>query len=437
MDESELETRTIRHIYVRLVPFLFALLIVNYLDRVNVGFAALRMNADLGLSASAFGFGAGIFFVGYALAGVPSNMVLQRVGARLWIGRIMVVWGIISGAMAFVHNETSFFILRFLLGVAEGGFLPAIVVYLTDWFPESHRSKANSSVVVATALASAIGSPLSGLLLTYFGGVWGLKGWQWMFLLEAAPAVALGLVVMVWLTDAPRTATWLAAEERAWLINRLEYERSALSGTANLTFAQVVRLPRIWALSVLFTCFLTALYGMLLWLPQIVNELGALSNLQVGLLSSVPFSCAAVAMILVGRHSDRHGERKWHLAASMAAGGVGLLGSAYAPTPASAFVLLCVSAAGIWGALGVFWTLAGNFLAGNAKAIGIAVVNTLAQIGGLAGPWVLGIVKQRTGDFSLALTALAAFAFVAVLIAALMPDRRPASTLILQPKLPA
>lgn len=421
--QSDIEARTMRRVYWRLIPFLFLLLVVNYLDRVNIGFAALRMNGDIGLSASAFGFGASIFFVGYALFEVPSNIILHRVGARVWIARILISWGLVSGCMAFVEGEKSFYLLRFLLGVAEGGFLPGVVFYLTRWFPPEHRSKANSGVVAATALASVVGAPLSGAILSYMPDLLGLHGWQWMFLIEAAPAVILGLVVLVWLTERPAEARWLPADEKAWLVRRMLADDDGTAGHGDVGFWRVIRLGRVWALAALFTCFLTALYGVLLWLPQIVKGFGGLSDVEVGLLSALPFLCGGTAMILWGRHSDRTRERKWHLAASLTLAGLSLLGSAYAPNNTLGFVCLCLAAAGIWGGLGIFWSFTGDFLSGGARAAGIALINTLAQLGGLIGPWMTGIIRDRVGSFSAALAAMAAAAFVAALIAALLTDR--------------
>jgi MFS transporter, ACS family, tartrate transporter len=420
---DDIEARTMRRVYWRLIPFLFLLLVVNYLDRVNIGFAALRMNADLGLSATAFGFGASIFFVGYALFEVPSNLILHRVGARIWIARIMISWGLVSGCMAFVQGETSFYVLRFLLGVAEGGFLPGVVFYLTQWFPVEHRSKANSGVVAATALASVLGAPLSGAILTYMPEALGLRSWQWMFLLEAVPAVVLGVVLLVWLTERPEAAAWLAPDEKAWLTARLRAEQAGPATHGDLPFWRVARLGRVWALAALFTCFLTALYGVLLWLPQIVKGFGGLSDLQVGLLSALPFLCGGAAMLLWGRHSDLRRERKWHLAASLTVAGLGLLASAYAPTRVESFLGLCVAASGIWGGLGIFWSLTGDFLTGGARAAGIALINTLAQLGGLIGPWMTGVIRDGLGSFTAALAVMACAAFVAALIAALLSDR--------------
>jgi ACS family tartrate transporter-like MFS transporter len=416
------ETLTMKKVYRRLVPFLFILLIINYLDRVNVGFAALTMNKELGLSATAFGLGAGVFFVAYALFEVPANAMLSRIGARLWIGIIMIAWGLASCGMAFIHGETSFYVLRFIVGAAEAGFMPGVIAYLATWFPVRYRSRANAGVVVATALASAIGSPISGFLLKWTDGAMGMSGWRWMFIYEAVPAVLLGFVVFWWLTDGPRQAGWLDAGERDWLVKELDTERRQLAATESMTLRQVLALPRVWTLSALFSCFLSALYGVLLWAPQIVKSLGALNDVEVGLLGSLPFCCAAIAMVLIARRSDRVGERRLHVASAMAVGGIALLASACAPNPYLAFFLLCVAAAGIWGSLGVFWSMTSTFLAGPSAALGIAVINTLAQVGGFVGPTSVGFIKDHTGNFSLALAVLAGFALLAALIAWLLDD---------------
>jgi MFS family permease len=348
--------------------------------------------------------------------------MLSRIGARLWIGIIMIAWGLASCGMAFIHGETSFYVLRFIVGAAEAGFMPGVIAYLATWFPVRYRARANAGVVVATALASAIGSPVSGVLLKWTDGMLGMSGWRWMFVYEAIPAVLLGFVVFWWLTDSPRQAGWLEAGERDWLAQELDAERRRLAATESMTLRQVLGLPRVWTLSALFSCFLSALYGVLLWAPQIVKSLGTLSDVEVGLLGSLPFCCAAIAMVLIARRSDRVNERRLHVASAMAIGGIALLLSAYAPNPYLAFALLCVAAAGIWGSLGVFWSMTSTFLAGPSAALGIAVINTLAQVGGFVGPTSVGFIKDHTGNFSLALAVLAGFAMLAALIAWLLDD---------------
>ncbi|PLZ03482.1 MFS transporter [Burkholderia sp. WAC0059] len=399
------------------------MLIVNYLDRVNIGFAALRMNHELGFSASVFGLGAGIFFVGYAVFEVPSNIMLHKLGARVWIARIMITWGLVSAGLAFVHSQTSFYVLRFLLGVAEAGFIPGVVAYLTCWFPVRYRSRANAGVIMATAIASAIGSPVSGILMHALAGTHGISGWRWMLLLEAVPAVVLGVFSLFWLTDRPERASWMSAEQRNWLVAELADETAKLTRTASLPFLKIAMMPRVWSLSALFVCFLTAFYGVLLWLPQIIKNMGSLTDLQVGFVSGLPFCCAAVSMYFVSRHSDKVAERRLHIAVCMTVGGLALFACAFVSQPLVGLILLCIAASGIWGCLAVFWTLTGEFLTGAAAAIGIALINTIGQCGGLLGPWMVGIIKDLTGSFSVALIVLAVAAGLAAVVAFLLPDR--------------
>lgn len=420
MNSISIGQSAVRRVYWRIVPFLFLLLLVNYLDRVNIGFAALRMNQDLGLSAAAFGFGASIFFVGYALFEVPSNVFLHRFGARRWIARIMISWGLVSACMGFVQSEIGFYVLRFLLGVAEGGFLPGVIYYLAQWVPEAHRGKANSGVVSATALASVVGAPLSGWILQSFPPLLGLHSWQWMFIVEAVPAVILGIAVIFYLPDRPQDARWLDKQQRDWLVAELESEQHLSKHTSVYSIARILQIGRVWLLACLFTCLLTALYGVLLWLPQIIKHFGEHSDLEVGLLSALPFLCGGTTMLLNARHSDRHRERRWHLAIPLLIGGLALLISAWVNRETVSFLLLCIAAGGIWGGLGVFWTLTSDLLAGAAKAKAIALINTLAQVGGLVGPWMAGILRESSGGFAVPLTFLAIMAIIAAALAALV-----------------
>jgi MFS family permease len=335
----------------------------------------------------------------------------------------MITWGLVSGSLAFVHSVTAFYVLRFLLGVAEAGFIPGVVAYLAIWFPVRYRSRANAGVIIATAIASAIGSPVSGILMHVLDGSHGISGWRWMLLLEAAPAVVLGVFVLFWLTDRPAGASWLRDDQRRWLVVELAGEASKLSKTANLPFLKIASMPRVWNLAALFVCFLTAFYGVLLWLPQIVKQMGTMTDLQVGFVTALPFCVAAVSMYRFAKHSDKVGERKLHIAMCMSIGGLALLGCAFVSKPLVSLILLCIAAGGIWGCLAVFWTLTGEFLTGGAAAIGIALINTIGQFGGLLGPWLVGVIKDLTGNFSVALIALAIAAFLAALIAFLLPDR--------------
>ncbi|HEX8096927.1 MAG TPA: MFS transporter [Pyrinomonadaceae bacterium] len=394
----------------RLIPFLFLLYIVAYLDRVNVGFAQLQMKGALGFDEVVYGFGAGVFFVGYFLFEIPSNLILERVGARVWIARIMVVWGLVAAAMMFVRGPLSFYTLRFLLGVGEAGFFPGIILYLTYWFPAAERARAVSLFMTATALAGVVGGPASGALLS-LNGAGGLAGWQWLFLVEGIPAVVLGVVVLVYLTDRPESARWLKAGERDWLSGELKAERERQHEGHARTLPQALKSFRVWLLGLVYFSIILGFYSISLWLPVIVKGFTGLSDFQVGLVSALPYVVAAAGMIFIGAHSDRTGERRWHVALPAVAGGAALLLAAYFHNPLLVLLSLCVAALGIWGALGPFWTLPASFLRGSAAAGGIAVINSIGNLGGFVGPYLVGFVKRSTGSFSGGLVVLALFLF--------------------------
>jgi ACS family tartrate transporter-like MFS transporter len=351
-----------------------------------------------------YGLGAGIFFLGYFAFEIPSNLVLARVGARAWIARIMISWGLVSMAMAAVVGARSFYVLRLLLGIAEAGFFPGMILYLTYWFPAAERARAIARFMTATAIAGVVGGPVSGLLLG-LDGVAGLQGWQWLFLLEGAPAVVLGVVVLVHLPDGPADATFLTPDERAGLAARLAAEGRPADGHTTLRAA--LGSGRVWLLGLLYFLLVNGFYGVSLWLPQIVQGLSGAGDLVVGVVSAVPYLVAAVGMVLVAAHSDRTGERRWHVAIPAAAGAVGLVAAAHVPGPAAALAALCLAAVGIWSALGPFWALPTALLSGRAAAAGIALVNSLGNLGGFVGPYGIGVVRETTGSFALGLDALA------------------------------
>jgi MFS family permease len=417
--EDSIEARTVGQVYWRLVPMLFVLMFFNYVDRVNVGFAALRMNQDLGFSASVYGTGASIFFAGYVLLQIPSNMMVHRLGARVWLCVILLAWGVVSTATAFVRDANSFYALRFVLGLAEAGFLPAAALYVTYWFPEKYRARAIAGYIIATSCSTIIGGPIAGAILTYMDRFLGLHGWQWMFLIEGTSTVLLGLLVLVWLTDRPDQANWLDRTSRDWLIAKLEREKAALGPAGDADLVAVFKDPRVWNLGIVFGCGLIGLYGLLLWLPQIIKEMGQLSDLQVGFLSAVPPALGVLGAILVSRHSDRVGDRKGHMAGCYVVAGLGLLASALVSDPVLAYAFLCIGNGAVLAASPLFWTIAGSFFTGAAAATCIAFVNIVAQFGGI-GPYLIGVVKDSTGSFTLALVTLAAFLFLAAILAAAM-----------------
>ena len=402
----------------RLVPFLLSLYVVAWLDRVNVGFAGLQMNRDLGFDAAVYGFGAGIFFIAYAACEVPSNLILHTVGARRWIARIMITWGLLSASMLLVHSRTSFYVLRCLLGAAEAGFFPGIIYYIGNWFPRVERARAMAGFTAAIPLSSVIGGPLSGALLG-LNGVAHLAGWQWLFLVEGIPAVVLGLVVFRFLPDEPRDANWLSPAQRQALSDAIARERDTMPG-ARQPLTAVFKNPLVWVLGVAYFLGSICSYGLTLWMPEILKGLSGLSNALVGVISAVPYLIATIATLLVGRHSDRTGERVRHVAVTCFVGALGFGVSAVLHSPWFGFVALTVAAAGTFSRNGPFWALPSLFLAGQNAAAGIAFINTIGALGGFAGPYVIGVVKKATGSFTGGLLFLSGALLVAGMLALTM-----------------
>ncbi len=399
----------LRQVTRRLIPFLFVLYVANYLDRVNVSFAALQMNRDLGLSASAYGLGAGMFFLGYCLFQVPSNLLLVRVGARRWIAGLMVAWGAIASTTMAIRSAGEFYALRFALGVVEAGFFPGVILYLTHWFPAAERARAAARFMTAIPISGVLGGPVSGALLA-LDGRGGLAGWQWLFLLEGLPSVLLGLAVFRYLPDRPAEARWLPPEERAWLVTRLAAEQAAAARPATVALGRALASPLVWRLGALYFLIVAGLYGQGLWLPQLIKGRAALSDLGVGFLAAVPALAAAAAMVVVAAHSDRTGERPLHVAGALAAGAAGFaLAAPAAGAPVLATLALSLAAAGFTSALGPFWSLPPMFLRGTAAAAGIALINALGNAAGFVSPYLVGLVKDATGSFAGALLAFALF----------------------------
>jgi ACS family tartrate transporter-like MFS transporter len=411
-----LERRTMRKVYLRILPFALITYFFCYLDRINVGFAALTMNKDLGLSASMYGFAAGAFFWGYCLFEVPSNLIMEKLGARLWIARIMITWGILSGATAFVTGPWSFLVVRFLLGVAEAGFYPGIVLFFTYWFPDRYRARVVSGFFVALPLAVMSGAPISTALLG-LDGLRGLAGWQWMFIAEAVPAILLGVAVLFYVTDRPAEARWLSEAERRWLTTVIDDERRRIEARKKLSLLRSFWDPKVLLLSLNYFGMGTAALGMLFFLPQIIKQLG-LTNMQVGWATMVPYFCGAVGTVTWGWISDRMGERRWNLFAACVLAAVGLVIAGR--SIGTYWVLLGISLAqiGMSGKQGPFWAMPSMFLTGTASAAGIAWINSLGNLGGSVGPFVVGWVKDSTGGFAAGLYCMAGFALLSALVAA-------------------
>ena len=385
----------------RLIPFLQVLYVTNFLDRVNVGFAALSMNKDIGLSPEIYGFGAGIFFIGYFLCEVPSNLIFARLGARVWIFRIMLSWGIVSAAMAFARGPVSFGVLRFLLGVCEAGFFPGVMLYLTYWFPQTSRARFNALFLAAIPVSSVLGSPVSGAILS-MNGIAGLHGWQWLFLIEGLPSCVLAFVVLAFLPDGPQQARWLTAEEKELVIGTLARDAPP---HGNLWAA--LGDPRLWLLALGDFGIVLGTYGLVLWLPQIVSGMGY-SNMTTGFIVALPYAAALLAMLATARSSDARGERVWHTVWAALAAAAGLIAAAVLQGDVAKILALTLAAVGIYSALTTFWTLPQSFLGGTAAAAGIALVNSIGNLGGFAGPSLMGWLKQVSGGYGLGLTTLAA-----------------------------
>src|ERR1700744_187342 len=420
---EEVEGRVIGKVMRRLLPFLILCYFVAYLDRVNVGFAKLHMNQALGLSEAAFGLGAGLFFVGYFLFEVPSNIFLEKVGARVWIARIMISWGIVSAAFAFIPSMSSatgipttglFYFLRLLLGACEAGFFPGIIFYLTLWFPAVYRARVISLFMLAIPISSIVGAPISGMLLNVSG--WGLEGWQWLFILEASPSVLVGICVLFYLTDFPRQARWLQTDEIAWLENVQATEKRNKEKVEHLSLMQSLTDPRILLCALVYFCLNAASYGVAFFLPTIIKGFGV-SDTQTGLLAALPFVFGAIGMVLFGRHSDRTMERKGHFAVAllMAAIGIGLSG--VMSNPALIMALLCFAQIGISAVHPMFWPLPASFLTGASAAAGIAAINSLGNLSGFAGPYAMGYLEHLTGNFTAGLFLLAGCAVVGAVVA--------------------
>lgn len=395
----------------KLIPFLLILYIISFLDRVNVGFAKLQMSADIGLSDAVFGLGAGIFFIGYAACEIPSNLLLQRFGARIWISRILVVWGIISVCFMFVTTPAQFLTLRFLLGIAEAGFYPGIVLYLTYWFPGKLRSQVCALFFVGIPIAGLIGAPLSGFIMKQMAGVSGFAGWQWLFLLEGAPAVIGGIVTFFYLSNGPKDAKWLTSSERNVIVPALEAEDATHRAMGHgHRLIDALLSGKVWLLAVTNFTLLGGIYGISFWMPQIVKDLGVHDVFINGLVTSIPFAVACVCMIVVGRSSDRMRERKWHIILSAAVGALGLVGGAsLTATPALALASLSLALGGALASITVLWVLPSALLTGAANAGGLALMATIGNLGGYVAPYVVGLAKEATGrtDFGLYLMAIA------------------------------
>ncbi|HEX2916933.1 MAG TPA: MFS transporter [Edaphobacter sp.] len=413
-----LERSLYRKITWRIIPYLFLLYIVAYVDRVNVGFAAMDMKRQLGFSDTVYGTGAGIFFLGYAIFDMPSNLMVQRVGTRVWIARIMITWGVIAGCMAFVHSATSFYIMRFLLGVGEAGFVPGMLLYLTFWYPSHERARAVAKFMTATSLAGVVGAPLSSALLR-LDGVLGLQGWQWLFIAEGIPTMLLGVSVLFVLKNGPTEANWLQPEERTWLLRELETDRARYGATKHHDFKDAFRMPAVWMLAFVYVTIQIGVYIVNLWMPLMLDSLSGAAGRDASTIAkyaTVPYLLAALFTVIVGWSSDKWNERSGHLAGCMGLAAIGFTWAAIAHSVPVALCAFCLAAMGLWSTMGPFWALMTRTMAGTAAAAGVALITTLGGFGGFVGPYVTGRLREATHSFSNGLYAVAILALAAAAV---------------------
>ena len=419
--DSAAEDATYLKVTWRLIPFLLVCYIIAYLDRVNVGFAKLQMQNALGFSDVVYGLGAGMFFIGYFIFEVPSNIILHRVGARRWIARIMVTWGLISGSMMFVQTEMQFYVMRFLLGVAEAGFFPGIILYLTYWYPAQRRGRIISLFMTGIPLAGVIGGPLSGWIMKSWDQVGGYQGWQWMFLLEALPAVFVGFMVYWYLDDRITDAKWLSESERQMLAQRIDEEDQSKE---HMPVSAVFKNKRVWVMSAIYFSLAMSLYGVSFWLPTLIKGMGATDNLQIGLLSAIPWSAGVLSMLWFGRSADKHKERRWHVVIPMLMAATGLVLSVLlASNVYLSFAALILACMGIVSGIPLFWSLPTSFLAGAGAAAGIAAINSIANLAGFVAPYVVGWLKQVTQSTDSGMYLLAVVLLIGAAITLTIPSK--------------
>jgi MFS transporter, ACS family, tartrate transporter len=429
--DRTLERSAMRKVYLRLLPFAILSYVLAYIDRINVSFAGLTMRGDLDISAGTFGFAVGMFYWGYFIFEVPSNVILEKVGARIWIARIMISWGILAGLTAIVTGSTSFAIVRFLLGVAEAGFFPGIILYFTYWFPSRHHARIVSGFMIGLPVAVAIGAPISTALLG-LDGLFGLKGWQVMYIAEAIPTLVIGVITYFVLTDRPEQARFLTAEERNWLVTTIAAERRATEAVRKFTLWQALYNPKVLLLALNYLGIVTASLGMLIFIPQMIKSLGDYSNMTVGWLTMIPYTCGGIAMVVWGRISDRMNERRWNLFIGCLFSTVGLVIAGMTMGTWWALVGMSIAAMGFYGSKGPFFAMPPMFLSGAGLAAGFAWINSIGNLGGFFGPAFVGVMKDLTGSYAGGLYGLALLGLIAAIVCALflhIPDRVPSSAI--------
>ena len=402
------EKALIRKMAWKVLPFLLVAYLICIIDRLNVGLAALTMNAELGFTATVYGWGAGLFFVGYFIGEVPSNLILAKVGARLWFARIMITWGIFAIAMGFISGNVSFFVIRFLLGVAEAGFFPGVIYYLTLWFPAQYRGRIFGLFLIISPLNNTIAAPIGGLILKYSNGLMGYPGWRWLFILEGVPTMLMTYLCLRLVIDGPDKASWLTDAEKAHLRTKLQQEAESRTETKHLSLWQTLGHPRVLLFAVVYTALAIGIYGLSLWMPQLIKGMGVSDSFHIGLIMAIPYLIATICMVLWSRHSDKTGERVYHCSGALALAAIGMVSSAFIDSPVLAMTALTVAAIGMYCSQPVFWAMPTSYLTGVAAAGGIAFINSVGNLGGFVGPFMVGWLKDNVGGFQAGLIFLGA-----------------------------
>lgn len=413
---SDIRSETLRNVSRTLIPILFLLYLFNYIDRVNIGYAALQMNQDLGFSPATFGLGAGLLFVGYVAFGIPSNYLLQWLGGRVWLSTLAIIWGVVASANALISDERIFYLMRFLLGVTEAGFVPGMLLYVARWYPQSERARIVATLYMATAISVVVAGPISGAIMQ-LDGVFGIAGWRWILLLQGLPPICLGLFALKWLPEKPESAPLLTKDQRAWLASELAAGEMEQADRGFSNFRQALRAPIIWIFGLIYFLLGVGFFSVMIWLPLVIKQISGLTPTQVSFVSAIPFLCAAACMMLYGRHSDRTEERQWHLVLAFLVGFVGLTISAWSTDATWSFAAICVAAIGLWSATGVFWPMPTALLSGEAAAGGLALINSVGILGGFVGPYLVGFIRSISSDFSTALYCMAAAQLLAAILA--------------------
>ncbi len=413
---TDVSTSTLRLVSKHVIPLLFLLYLFSYIDRVNIGYAGLQMNTELGFNPAVFGLGAGLLFLGYVLFGIPSNFLMKKIGGRVWLSTLAIGWGVVALGNALISSEAMFYGMRFLLGLAESGFVPGMLLYLTQWYPQNERGKVVATLYMATAVSVIVAGPLSGAIMQ-MDGLLGVSGWKWILILEGIPPILLGIFALKSLPERPETVEWLSADQRDWLVAALAQGEGSQGNKGYGTFRAALRGPIVWIFGFLFFLLGIGFFSVMIWLPLVVKQLSGLTSVQVSFVSAIPFVFASICMTLYGRHSDRTNERQWHLVVALLVGSAGLAVSAGSSDPVLGFVAICVATIGLWSATGVFWPMPTSFLSGSGATGGLALINSIGILGGFVGPYFVGLIRNMTPDFSAALYSVAAVQLLAAVVA--------------------